>query len=96
MRNRFRTLNLVLRFLALKTVLKEARNFVKAHIAKTNIKSLLAFYKTELEKSFVRDDYRELVELCVVFLGGDTVYKLKLRPPELCIKRDGWREQSIL
>lgn len=56
-------------------------NFVKAHVAKTNITSLLSFYKTELEKSFGRDDFREFVELCVVFLGGDTENKLKLRPP---------------
>ena len=42
---------------------------------------MLTFYKTELEKPFIRDDYRKLVELCVVFLGGDTENKLKLRPP---------------
>lgn len=56
-------------------------DFVKDHIAETNITSLLLFYKAELEKGFIRDDYRELVELCVVFLGGDTEKKLKLRPP---------------
>nr|XP_021191777.2 uncharacterized protein LOC110377279 [Helicoverpa armigera]XP_049697325.1 uncharacterized protein LOC110377279 [Helicoverpa armigera] len=94
MRNRFRTLNLVLRFLALKKVLKEARNFVKAHIAKTNITSLLTFYKTELEKSFVRDDYRELVELCVVFLGGDTEIKLKLRLPG-ALHQARWMARAI-
>ena len=48
-------------------------------IFETNITSLLTFYKTELEKPFIRGDYRELVELCVVFLGGDTKNKLKLR-----------------
>ncbi|CAG9792723.1 unnamed protein product [Diatraea saccharalis] len=39
------------------------------------------FYKSELDKDFIRDDYRELVEPCVVFLGGDMEKKLKLRPP---------------
>ncbi|XP_074108448.1 uncharacterized protein LOC141533454 [Cotesia typhae] len=69
-------------------------NFVEAHIAKTNITSLLTFYKTELEKSFVRDDYRELVELCVVFLGGDTENKLKLRPPG-ALHQARWMARAI-
>lgn len=69
-------------------------NFVKAHIAKTNITSLLTFYKTELEKSFVRDDYRELVELCVLFLGGDTENKLKLRPPG-ALHQARWMARAI-
>lgn len=42
---------------------------------------MLIFYKAELDIGFVRDDYRELIELCVIFLGGDTEKKLKLRPP---------------
>ncbi|KAJ8943917.1 hypothetical protein NQ318_019525 [Aromia moschata] len=40
-------------------------DFVKDHIAEINITSLLMFYKAELEKGFIRDDYREFVELCV-------------------------------
>jgi len=56
-------------------------DFVKEYVAETNITSLIMFYKAELEKSFIRDDYRELVELCVVFLGGDTNKKIKIRPP---------------
>ncbi|CAG9783921.1 unnamed protein product [Diatraea saccharalis] len=56
-------------------------DYVKEHVAETNITSLLMFYKSELDKDFIRDDYRELVELCVVFLGGDMEKKLKLRPP---------------
>lgn len=56
-------------------------NFVKERVAETDIQALLLFYKAELDKGFVRDDYRELVELCVIFLGGDTEEKLKLRPP---------------
>ena len=56
-------------------------NFVIKRVAKTDIQALLLFYKAELDKGFVRDDYRELVELCVIFLGGDTEEKLKLTPP---------------
>lgn len=39
------------------------------------------FYKAELEKSLIRDDYRELVEICAVLLGGDTEKKSKLKLP---------------
>lgn len=69
-------------------------NFVKAHIAETKITSLLTFYKTELEKPFIRDDYRELVELCVEFLGGDTENKLKLRPPG-ALHQARWMAKAI-
>ncbi|GBP51731.1 hypothetical protein EVAR_96283_1 [Eumeta japonica] len=69
-------------------------NFVKAHIAETKITSLLTFYKTELEKPFIRNDYRELVELCVVFLGGDTENKLKLRPPG-ALHQARWMARAI-
>lgn len=55
-------------------------DFVKEHVAETNITSLLMFYKAELDKAFVRDDYRELVDLCVVFLGGDSEKKIKIKP----------------
>jgi len=56
-------------------------NFVKQRTVETDIQTLVIFYNAELDKGYVRDDYRELVELCVLFLGGDTEEKLKLRPP---------------
>ncbi|KAK2575365.1 hypothetical protein KPH14_001258, partial [Odynerus spinipes] len=56
-------------------------DFVKEHVTETNITSLLMFYKAELDKAFIRDDYRELVELCVVFFGGDSEKKIKIKPP---------------
>ncbi|KAK2577913.1 hypothetical protein KPH14_011858 [Odynerus spinipes] len=56
-------------------------DFVKEHVTETNITSLLMFYKAELDKAFIRDDYRELVELCVVFLGGDSEKKIQIKPP---------------
>jgi len=42
-------------------------NFVTARVAETDIQALLIFSKAELDKDFVRDDYRELTELCVTF-----------------------------
>lgn len=47
----------------------------------SKIDELLEYYRTELTKEIVRDDYRELIELCIIFLGGDTVNKFKIRPP---------------
>ena len=38
------------------------------------------FYNCELQKKIVRDDYRELIELSIIFLGGDKEKKLKIRP----------------
>ncbi|GBP84362.1 hypothetical protein EVAR_99261_1 [Eumeta japonica] len=42
---------------------------------------LLEFYWIELTKEIVRDDYRELIELSIIFLVGDTERKYKIRPP---------------
>lgn len=54
---------------------------IKEDVGEAKITSLVTFYKAQLNKNFIRDDYRELVELCVVFLGGDAEKKLKLRSP---------------
>ncbi|GBM91155.1 hypothetical protein AVEN_26947-1 [Araneus ventricosus] len=35
------------------------------------LENLFDFYRAELKKIMVRDDYRELIELSIVFLGGD-------------------------
>ncbi|XP_046409261.1 uncharacterized protein LOC124174209 [Ischnura elegans] len=51
------------------------------HLTVSEIDNLLEFYRTELTKEIVRDDYRELIELSVIFLGGDTQRKFKIRPP---------------
>lgn len=51
------------------------------HLTVSEIDNLLELYRTELTKEIVRDDYRELIELSVIFLGGDTQRKFKIRPP---------------
>ncbi|GBN53299.1 hypothetical protein AVEN_246400-1 [Araneus ventricosus] len=45
------------------------------------LENLLIFYRAELKNVMVRDDYRELIELSIVFLGGDAEKKFKIRPP---------------
>lgn len=47
----------------------------------SEIDKLLEFYRLELTKKIFRDDYRELIELSIIFLGGDTEHKFKIRPP---------------
>ncbi|CAG9793804.1 unnamed protein product [Diatraea saccharalis] len=47
----------------------------------SEINKLIEFYRSELIKEIARDDYRELIELSIIFLGGDTEKKFKIRPP---------------
>jgi len=68
------------------------REKVEKYFTTSEIEALLTFYHAELKKKIVRDDYRELIELSVIFLNEDPDRKLKIRP---CTKLDGWREQSI-
>lgn len=35
------------------------------------------FHATELQKFSVRDEYRELIDLCIIYLGGDDGKKFK-------------------
>ncbi|GBN47395.1 hypothetical protein AVEN_41535-1 [Araneus ventricosus] len=41
------------------------------------LEDLCDFYRAELKNLMVRDDYRELIELTIVFLGGDAGKNLK-------------------
>ena len=56
-------------------------DFVKRHICDATITGLVLFLNYELQKSIIRDDYRELIELSIIFLGGDQDSKIKIRPP---------------
>ena len=47
------------------------REKLKSCLTVSEIDNLLEFYRNELTKEIVRDDYRELIELSVRFLGGD-------------------------
>ncbi|GBM29634.1 hypothetical protein AVEN_130107-1 [Araneus ventricosus] len=42
----------------------------------------------------VRVDYRELIELSIVFLGGDAEKKIKIRPPG-AMHRARWMDRAI-
>lgn len=54
---------------------------VKKYFTETEIEELLQFFSAELRNVIVRGDYRELVELSLIFLGGDDGRKRKIRPP---------------
>lgn len=41
------------------------------HLTVSEIEILIKFYRSELTKDIVRGDYRELIDLLVIFLGGD-------------------------
>lgn len=56
------------------------REEVVTYFTNSRTEALLEFYYAELSKKIVRDDYRELIELSVVFLNGDPDRKFKIRP----------------
>ena len=56
-------------------------DFAKQHICDAIINGLVTFFNHELQKSTIRDDYRELIELYIIFLGGDNKSKIKIRRP---------------
>jgi len=57
------------------------RENVEIYFTTHEIEALLKFYYAELTKKIIRDDYRELIELSVIFLNGDPDRKLNIRPP---------------
>ncbi|GBN68934.1 hypothetical protein AVEN_264250-1 [Araneus ventricosus] len=58
------------------------------------LENLFDFYRPELKNVMVRDDYRELIELSIVFLGGDAEKNLKIRPPGT-MHQARWMAQAI-
>ena len=55
--------------------------FVKQHISDGEVDELVVFYKHELQKLILRGDYSEIIELPIIFLGGDGDKHLKIRLP---------------
>lgn len=62
---------------------KKIQNYPKklSYLEVSEINKLLEFYRTALTEKISKDDYRELIELSIIFLGGDTEHKFKIRPP---------------
>ena len=56
-------------------------DFVKQHYNDCEIDQLVMFYNCELQKNIVRDDYRALIELSIIFWEETKRKKLKIRPP---------------
>ncbi|XP_036340150.1 uncharacterized protein LOC118749456 [Rhagoletis pomonella] len=68
-------------------------NFVKQHFCDATINELVTFFYNELGKSIVRDDYQELIELAIIFLGGDSENKIKIRQEAMHQAR--WMARAI-
>ena len=62
-------------------IFRSGREYVEEHFSESEIKELLDFNKSELQKPMMRDDYHDLVELSIIFLVGDTEMRLKIHPP---------------
>lgn len=72
-----------------------SREILEAHFSHFEIESLIHFYEAKLKGEFVRDDYRELVELSILFMGGDADRReLKIRPPG-AMHRARWMARAI-
>ena len=54
---------------------------MKQHISDEEVDELVVFYKHKLQKPILRGDYREMIELSIIFLGEDVDKNLKIRPP---------------
>lgn len=67
---------------------------VKSCLSASEIDNLLQFYRSELTKKMVSDDYRELIELSIIFLGGDETRQFKIRPPG-AMHRARWMAKAI-
>ncbi|GBN29286.1 hypothetical protein AVEN_99221-1 [Araneus ventricosus] len=59
----------------------------------TELENLLDFYRAKLKNVMFRDNYRELIELSIVFLGGYAEKNLKSDLLVPCSKLDGWPER---
>lgn len=59
---------------------ESGQNDLRKCLNKLEAKDLLKFYKEKLQEPILRNDYRELIELCILFLGG-TRDVAKIRPP---------------
>lgn len=70
------------------------RDKIDMHLTVSEIENMIKFYQFELTKDIVRDDYRELIELSVIFLGGDKDRKFKIRPPG-AIHQARWMARAI-
>lgn len=63
------------------TMIELQTDFVTQHYCESKITPLIKFYQGKLDQDLIRNDYRELIELCIVFLGGDSEKIIQIRPP---------------
>nr|CAH7719255.1 unnamed protein product [Callosobruchus chinensis] len=57
------------------------RGKIESFLNADEIEKLADLYRSELNGVIARHDYRELIELSIIFLGGDEKKQFKVRPP---------------
>lgn len=74
---------------------QSGEKLVKKHFKDSEVAELIDFYKSKLLENIIRDDYRELIELSILYLGGDFERKgPKIRPPG-AIHRARWMARAL-
>lgn len=61
--------------------IQSGKDHVKQHFNKTEINEMLVILEKELNKQILRGDFKELIELCIMFLGVGAEKKFKIHPP---------------
>ncbi|GBN03851.1 hypothetical protein AVEN_72597-1 [Araneus ventricosus] len=61
--------------------IKSGKEYVERHFNETEIREMLVILEKKLKKQKLRGDLKELNELCIIFLGGNTEKKFKIHPP---------------
>lgn len=73
---------------------ESGRKYIEKYCSATVISELMVCYNKLLEGDILRCDYRELVELCVLFLNADSEKKYKIGPPG-AMHHARWMAKSI-
>lgn len=74
--------------------IENGRKWIGKYSTTAEISELLIFFKEKLAENGIRSDYRELIELSILFLGGDVEKKLKIHPPG-AMHQARWMARSI-
>ncbi|KAG8174292.1 hypothetical protein JTE90_023547 [Oedothorax gibbosus] len=67
---------------------------VKIHFS--DLEEISGFLLNQLEQKHPREDYKEFLQLCLIFLGRVSPDKISFRAPGEFIMPDGWQKQHTL
>ena len=76
---------------------KHAPILPKQHLCDAINNGLMTLFNHELQKSIIRDDYLELIELSIIFLGGDnkSIIKIRIKLKKCAIQQTRWMVRAI-